>query len=466
MTIEEIKNIIGKGEDQKTEFKKCQKQLPNSFFETVCAFLNTIGGKLLLGISDNGEITGVDKNEITKLKKEIADLSNNKEKLDPVFMLTSQEFEIDNKQIIVIDVPESSMVHKTNGSVFMRNEDGDYKISQLEKIAEIVNRKKNYYSEQTVYPKVRLSDFNVKLIERAKHLIGLNNSNHPWIELDNEEFLFRAGFYKESDNGKNGYTLAAILFFGTDHLIQSIVPAYKFEALLRKDNVDRYDDRLTIRTNLLDAYDLLMGFVEKHINDPFFLEGTQRISIRSKIFRELVANIIAHREYLHGSPAVINIFKDKIEFSNPNNPRVFGTIDPKNFTPYAKNPTISKFMLQLGIVEEVGSGMKNVFKYLPGFAKDGFAEFIDKEFFTTVVYLKPTVEPVKKDREATKKKIIELIEGNNKITTKELAENIGISEKGVEWQISRLKSAGTLRRIGSDKGGHWDVSENKASEAK
>jgi predicted HTH transcriptional regulator len=52
----------------------------------------------------------------------------------------------------------------------------------------------------------------------------------------------------------------------------------------RRDNVDRYDDRLNIRVNLIDAYDLLMDFVEKRLPDPFevlYADGPRRgIGIR------------------------------------------------------------------------------------------------------------------------------------------------------------------------------------------
>lgn len=461
MTLQEIQKIIKGGEGRKTEFKRSQNRLPNNLFETICAFLNSKGGTILLGVSDDRKIIGIDQNEINKLKKEIANLSNNPQKLDPVFMLVAQEYEIDNKLIIIIKVPESTMVHKTNNEVYIRNEDGDYKVSQLEKIAEIVNRKKNYFSEQTVYPNISFEDFDISLIRRTKNLIRINNNEHPWIELNDKAFLSRAGFYKKSDNGGKGYTLAAILFFGTDELIQSIVPAYKFDALVRKFNVDRYDDRLTVRTNLLDAYDLLMGFVEKHINDPFYLEGTTRISLRSKIFRELVANIIAHREYLNASPAVITIFKNKIVFNNANNPRQHGIINPENFTPYAKNPTISKFMLQLGRVEEVGSGMKNVYKYLPEFSKNSKAEFIDDEFFSTVVYFE-TSETMSektsvKTSVRTSVRILEYIQENSIITIPEMAKNLNKTTRAIEMAISKLKQKGKLKRIGSKKDGYWET---------
>lgn len=47
--------------------------------------------------------------------------------------------------------------------------------------------------------------------------------------------------------------------------------------------MDRYDDRVNIRCNLIEAYDKLMDFVAKHLPDKFYMEGDQRISLREKI---------------------------------------------------------------------------------------------------------------------------------------------------------------------------------------
>ncbi len=54
-------------------------------------------------------------------------------------------------------------------------------------------------------------------------------------------------------------------------------------------------------------------------------------------------------------------------------------------------------------------------------------------------------------------KLIELIRKNNKITRQELAEFIGVSIKGIDWNIAKLKEQGKLKRIGPDKGGHWEI---------
>ena len=62
-----------------------------------------------------------------------------------------------------------------------------------------------------------------------------------------------------------------------------------------------------------------------------------------------------------------------------------------------------------------------------------------------------------KVREKTREKILRLIRENPEITTSELAEKSGVTPKGVEWNIGKLKKEGFIKRVGPDKGGHWEV---------
>lgn len=95
--------------------------------------------------------------------------------------------------------------------------------------------------------------------------------------MSDVELLKSAGLYGEDKTtGEKGYLLAAVMLLGKDDVIRSVVPAYRTDALLRKVNVDRYDDRLIVQTNLIESYELLMGFAEKHLLDKFYLEDDAR----------------------------------------------------------------------------------------------------------------------------------------------------------------------------------------------
>ena len=78
-----IKNIIKQGEKINTEFKESKSKLPKNLFETICAFLNRFGGNIILGVKDNREIIGIDKECVPKMKKDFVNLCNNTSKISP-----------------------------------------------------------------------------------------------------------------------------------------------------------------------------------------------------------------------------------------------------------------------------------------------------------------------------------------------------------------------------------------------
>jgi len=281
-----IQQLLEQGEGISVEFKKASNQLPNNLFDSVCAFLNRNGGTILLGVDDNKTIEGVNPNSVEMLCKNIANLSNNPQKLFPSFLIEPKIIEHKGKLLIHVFVPISSQVHRSRGRVFDRSADGDFEIRSDIQIKNLYTRKNLLYSENTIYPFLYESDFVPGIVERVRKIIKINRANHPWNELSNEEFYRTAGLYRRDfASGIEGFTMTALLVFGKEESIQSVIPHYKVDALLRKVDLDRYDDRENIRCNLIDAYEKLMNFVAKHLPDKFYMEGDHRISLRDKIFR-------------------------------------------------------------------------------------------------------------------------------------------------------------------------------------
>ena len=223
------------------------------------------------------------------MKADISSLSNNPTKLNPPFILFPSIVEIKSKKVIHIQVPASSQVHKCDNIVFDRSSDGDFRVTNPQGIAEIYNRKRVHFTEGTIYLHISSSDFKEGLLEKVRNLIRSNKPNHPWLGLSDDEFFRTSGLYKmDYQNGSEGFTLAAVLLFGKDTVIKNILPHYKIDALVKIKDVDRYDDRLIIGTNLVEAYNQLMDFVAKHLPDKFFLEGDIRVSLRERFSAKLL----------------------------------------------------------------------------------------------------------------------------------------------------------------------------------
>src|SRR5690606_341598 len=178
--------------------------------------------------------------------------SNNPNKLNPPCYLTAQAVSYEGKKIIYVHVPESSQVHNIQGKVFDRNEDGDFEISRYpDRVTQLYLRKQAVYTENRVFPYMKLSDFKQDVIAKVRVLAKNERSNHPWQYMDDQELLRSAGLFQyDHQSGKEGYTLAAALLLGKEETIISVLPHHKTDALLRVENLDRYDDRDDIRSNL------------------------------------------------------------------------------------------------------------------------------------------------------------------------------------------------------------------------
>ena len=460
-----LKRLLSMGEGIRVEYKEARNTLPANLFETICAMLNRDGGDILLGVDNDGQAIGIDEKFLENLKSNIVNLSNNPQKLDPPFILFPVERLIEGKKILHLSIPASSQTHWSAGAVFDRSEDGDFHVNELHRIAEISNRKRATYTENRVLAAVTENDLRLDMLPKLRNLMLARDPNHPWPGLPDKELLVKAGLYrKDVETGKEGYTLAAVLLLGKDEVIHSAIPHYRIDALVRRVQLDRYDDRDRIECNLVDAYGRLMAFVSKHLPDPFHLERDVRVSLRDKIFREVVANFLVHREYMNAQPARLTIYKDRAETENASNYRTQGPLDPADMTPFSKNPTIAKFFAQLGWAEELGSGMVNIGKYLPLYSPGERPEYRDGAVFTTVIPLpegaavsEKVGEKVGENLTKNQQKIIAHIRKNPSVSARELSELVGISQRKIEENIAKLKDMGLLRRVGPAKGGHWEV---------
>lgn len=474
---ENIRNIILLGENVNTELKEATNGLPKSTFETVCSFLNTTGGYIILGANDKKEIVGIDKEKIEKIKKDYTTQCNNKEIINPTILSELHEINIDGKNILYTHIEESTEIHKYKNKVFIRNYEGDFDISNnIPLIASIHNKKRKIFDEDTIYPYVSVEeDLRHDLIEKARKLANSNvKKRHIWMDMNDIELLKSAGLYKtDKETGKEGVTLAGVMLFGKDDIISNINPYCRTDALYRVDDLDRYDDRDFVETNLIDMYDRLIDFIAKCTMDRFALaEDTRRVSPRNVMAREIVLNMIMHRDITDGHTSRVIIYKDKLICENPNSFRTMGLLTIKNYTPFAKNPTLAKFFREIGYADELGSGFIKITKN--SYLYSGKPPiFEDKEMFRVII---PLTRDEKLDENdlinlangtlngtlndtlnGTLNLILEIIKSKNNITQKELSNETGIPLRTIKRNMDILKEDGYIERVGSKKSGYWKI---------
>lgn len=384
----ELLELINQGEGLNVEFKKSTTDITKDVYDTICSFSNRDGGHIFFGVKNNGEILGVDKDKIEYIKKNFVTTINNSNKISPPLYLSMEEYTIDGRTVLYVYVPSGKTVYRSSGRIYDRSNESDIDITDnADMVFQLYARKQTTYFVNKVYPAIPISRLRHDLMDRARRMTRINTEHHPWTDMTDEEMLRSCGLILEDpQTNKEGITLAAILLFGSDNTIMSVLPQHKTDAIFRIVNVDRYDDRSVVITNLIESYDQLMEFGKKHLNDIFVLDGVQRVSARDRILREIISNLLMHRDFSSGYVSKLLIEKESITTENANLAHGHGNLNLKTFKPFAKNPPIAKVFREIGLADELGSGMRNSYKYTELYS-GGVPTFTEADVFTTIIPL-------------------------------------------------------------------------------
>jgi ATP-dependent DNA helicase RecG len=452
MTKNELELIISKGEGLTVEFKLCKEGLTNSVFETVSSFSNRYGGHIILGVDDEGKIFGINRNSVVTIKNNFINTLNNTQRFNPTQFFSLEEIEINGKLLLWVYIPVNSQVVMFAGKIYDRAEGGDIDVSKnSDTVSQLHLRKSHEYSERKFFHYAKEEDFEFeRLMPKVRLLAQSRMPDHPWKIMSDIDILKSAGLYqKDMETDKFGFNLAAILLFGKEDTIRSCTANYSTDAICRKEDLDRYDDRLIVSLNIIEAYEQLIDFIAKHTFDRFYLMDGQSVSVRSKIAREIVSNILVHREYSSAFPAKIIIEKDKIVTENWNLPKYHGTIDPKKFAPYPKNPILANFFINIGRADSLGSGIRNLYKFSKIYSGEE-PELVEDDVFRTIIPLIPK-DKSKISEKKYAEKIMAYLEENEEINAAIAAGMINCSQATARRILKGLVNDNILNAVGENK---------------
>lgn len=476
MTDKEILRMIAVGENIRTEFKRCGNRIESDVYETVCSFSNRFGGDILCGVEDDGTIRGVPPKAAPEMVKNFINVTMNPDLFSPILYITPEIIEIEGKTVIHIHVPAGPELYSYKKKYYDRVHEADVVIKGTIPITEILIRKQSIFTEQRVFPYATINELKGDVISRCRQMAVNKFPGHPWENMSNEQLIQSAGFVNtDFTTGKTGINLAGLLLLGRDDVIRSVCPQYKTDALVRRINLDRYDDREIVDTNLVESYGILMQFARKHLNDKFHLEGVQRTSLRDKIVREMVSNALMHREFSSSFVSKFVIEKNQMFVENPCRAQNQAELTPDNFTPVSKNPIIAKFFTNIGYADELGSGTRNIFHYTMLYSGQN-PRMIEDDIFRIIVPLddnysadygtpipdgKKTALPEQLSEE--QKKIMRLLRENPRTTLEEISAALNVSRRTVSIRVKELQEQNHIRRVGSKKSGTWQILGNQDS---
>lgn len=526
MNAEVFVKLSKEGEGTKVEYKTCTEKVSESLYETVCSFLNHSGGKILVGVKDNGKIVGVNPDKAEALKVSIITAIKNPELFLPCPYFTPQIIEVDGNTVLLLDIPCGQYVYRYNGRYWDRNGEADIDITDHpELLLSLFERKNPHLFEERIVDGLTIEDLDHETFQYCRNILVAKKPNHAWLQLSDEEILIHTRLAKKDfSTGELKLKYAALILFGKEEAIEDFMPRYRFEALFHmctyeqyndmKQFPNRYDDRRTMRCNLIKVYDQLTQFTERYLPDKFYLPlgSTQREDLRWDLFREIVANLCVHADYSTGYACFYHVFKDRVVTKNPTRllPEIpEGELTLQQLNNYTKNPLLVRVFHELAWVEDMGSGTRNIMRYAPLYypnykveisngtqfifsitymglsqengqmsqetdgnvlrnqgmpqekaignrqmSQENFIELDDEDFkisLTDNVSSKKNLSKKRKRQQG----VMGLIKKNPNITMEEMADVFDVDPRTIHRDIEDLKNV--VEHVGPTKGGYWKL---------
>lgn len=444
-------------ENQNNEFKESWR---DEYIKWICGFANAEGGELFIGVDDSGKVVGIE-----NAKKLLEDIPN----------------KIRDVLGIIVDVN-------------LLNEDGlEYLQIRTEAYPSPVSYKGQYHY-RTGSTKQELKGQALDRFLLRKYGKTWDASPLPYVtvdDLDKDTFKFfikkaiDSKRLEEKDIPKNYNELleklrltegsylkcSAVLLFHKEPQ-QFFTGCYVKIGYFESESVILYQD--VIEGNLFNQVEKTMDLLfTKYMKALISYEGISRIErydYDTNALREIIHNAIVHSDYSRNVPIQIRVYHDKIRISNvgslPETWTVKTLLKEHSSEPF--NPNIANSFFRAGYIESWGRGINTVielskayngtvptFKFLSGLTVEFKSDYPNKRISNKLY--DGLGNKLGNRLGETREKIIKYIYADSKTSTRQLSENLGISTTAVDKNLKFLKENGYIKRVGSAKGGYWEV---------
>lgn len=425
----------------------------------ISAFANAAGGKLVIGIEDNGEVTGFRRNGARDIENfERAALAT----CTPTPIVHRERISVVNSSgeddsILVLDIEPStshSVARMSDGDVFLRQNDKSVKLNREQVIALEFDKGQRIFEDELVKDS-SIDDVDHEVLDRYKEILG--------TEVSDEQVLRSRRFMRD---GK--LTLAGALLFAQD---PSVMMPQARVRILRYDGVKmETGERLNITKErcfcgplpkvIQGAYELISSMLrEFQFLGPDGKFQTVPEYPEFAWFEGLV-NAVTHRDYsFRGDYIRISMFDDRMEIISPGALPNIVTLDNMRTTRYSRNPRIARTLVEFGWVRELNEGVQRIYTEMqnsllgdPVYSEPGKTKVqltLENNIVARTVRRSEALEDKMSSEAITSLSEYELAAirlafANGKVTARELAAHIGRDRRTANRVLSKLIEDGGL----------------------
>ncbi len=342
--MEKMELILEESEGYLIEFKE---SMSDSLAKEMVAFANSSGGRIFLGVSDEGMIKGV--NITNRLRSQVQDIAR---KCDPPVSITLDEL----ANVLIIEVREGTdKPYTCKDGFFIRTGPSSQKMRRDEIIDYFNHEGKIRFDEQFCMDFKYPDDFSEERFQRYLQQCKITSN------LPREQILTNLGV-AQRQAGRLLMKNAGVLMFArepTRFYFHAAITCVRFRGKTKTHIIDRKDFSEDIITNVDNA----MKWLKTYIPLRYEISGgkLQRDEIPELPYdalREALLNSVIHRDYFEkGAVTMVEFYDDRVHILNPGG--LVKGIRPEEFglTSISRNPFLQGLFHRANLVERIGSGI-------------------------------------------------------------------------------------------------------------
>lgn len=376
----EIIQAIKSGHETSTiQFKVTLNNI-NQLVQELVAFSNSLGGILIIGVSDKGEVQGLSADDIRKFNQWIGSAATDLIKA-PISPLT-QVITIDGKNLLAVEVAKGTNIpYYTQEGIAYIKKGSDKRIAQPEEILRMFQESNKIYADEIQINNTSINDVDIDLFK--KFVEEKTKTKFDSIGQSLSQIMNNMGLAQD-DN----LTLAGLLLFGKNP--QKYRPMFSVQCVSFVGNdiagKEFRDSEPPFEGNLSVLYDKTIAFINRNLRKVQVGESFNslgELEIPKETFEELVVNALIHRDYFINSSIKVFIYDNRIEIISPGKlPNTLSIEKIKSGTSIARNPILFSNARYLLPYIGIGSGIPRVYSVFPSLDLINDKE---KELFTAVI---------------------------------------------------------------------------------
>lgn len=365
--VQDLIELIAKGETLTVEFKSDLKLLSDrELVATVMNLSNTEGGEILLGVEDDGTVTGLHSNH-HNTRGIIALIAN---KTNPSISVRIEIYHIEDKRIARIQVPKSRQLVSTSEGLLQRRRlmaNGKPEAVPFYPHEFIQRQAALGLIDPSAMPMMNLKvkDLNPLERQRVREAIHIYRGDASLLSLTDDELDGALGLVVSID-GVRHPTLAGLLMTGREEVLRRYVPSHEIAFQVLQGTDVRMNE--FFRRPLLQVFEEVERLFAARITEKELEFGLFRVPVPNfdkRGFREALVNALVHRDYARLGAIHVQIDDSGLSIFNPGGFVEGVTLDNLLVTkPSPRNPLLADMSKRIGLSERTGRGIDRIYEGL------------------------------------------------------------------------------------------------------